>query len=96
MRKELQALQADRAKLEGEVGQLKEEHKNAVDNWKNWAKKRSLLSSRPQWHRRPFIKMKSFSSRLKMRVFKQDKNPIVSVPKPSDFYKRKSVVRIFC
>jgi colicin import membrane protein len=68
VRKELQALQADRAKLEGEVGQLKEEHKNAVDNWKNWAKKAEERKTKSQAVEKELEELKREHAALKAAV----------------------------
>lgn len=47
-RKQVEALQADKSKLEGEVGDLKEEKQKATDNWKNWAKKAEERKTKSQ------------------------------------------------
>ncbi len=62
MRKELQA---DKAKLEGEVGHLKEEHKKAVDNWKNWAKKAEERKFKSQAVEKEFEELKREHAALK-------------------------------
>jgi hypothetical protein len=48
VRKQVEVLQADKSKLEGEVGDLKEEKQKATDNWKNWAKKAEERKTKSQ------------------------------------------------